>query len=45
MKIVAKPRKEKEIRGAVSKKATQKKIVSDIVAKSECCVDHLCGCK
>ncbi len=44
MKLIAKPKDEKKILASVSKKASKKKILKEIEAKSECCVNHLCGC-
>jgi len=45
MKIVAKPTAEKKVLEPVKKNADPAKIHASIVAKAECCVDHLCGCK
>ncbi len=45
MKIIAKPKKEKKILASVKKDAKAEEIYKSMVAKAECCVDHLCGCK
>jgi hypothetical protein len=45
MKEISKPKKEEEILAAVDKKANKDKIMEEVVAKAECCVVHLCGCK
>jgi|TARA_B100000315_G_scaffold229550_1_gene239221 hypothetical protein len=44
MKVIARPKKEKEILASVKKSAKAEEIRKSIVAKAECCVDHLCGC-
>ncbi len=44
MKVIAKPRQEEEILASTTKEADAKEIFNSIVAKAECCVDHLCGC-
>lgn len=45
MKIVAKPKTESKILASVNKDAKADDIYKGIVAKAECCVNHLCGCK
>jgi len=45
MKIVAKPVSEKAVLQPTKKNADPAKIHAGIVAKAQCCVDHLCGCK
>jgi hypothetical protein len=45
MKIVAKPTAEKTVLEPVKKNIDPAKIHASIVAKAQCCVDHLCGCK
>ena len=45
MKIIAKPKKEKEILENVKKNADAAKIRKSIIAKADYCVNHLCGCK
>lgn len=45
MKIVAKPVSEQKILRPVRKNADAAKIHAAIVAKAQCCVDHLCGCR
>jgi hypothetical protein len=45
MKIRAKHTEEKKVLESVKKNADPAKIHASIVAKAECCVDHLCGCK
>lgn len=44
MKIVAKPKKEEKVLASVKKNAKAKEIHKSIIARAECCVDHLCGC-
>ncbi len=44
MKIIAKPKKEEKVLKTVEKKAKGDDILKCIVSKSECCVNHLCGC-
>jgi hypothetical protein len=44
MKVIAEPRKEEEILASTRKETNAKDIQESIVAKAECCVDHLCGC-
>ena len=45
MRIVSKPKKESEVLAAARKGADKEKILKEMVAKAECCVDHLCGCR
>jgi hypothetical protein len=45
MKIVAKPVSERKILDPVRKNADARKIHAGMVAKAQCCVDHLCGCR
>jgi hypothetical protein len=45
MKVLAKPVSQKKILESVQKNSDPSKIHAAIVAKAECCVDHLCGCK
>ena len=45
MIIVRKPRKESEVLAAAKKGADKEKILKEMVARAECCVDHLCGCR
>jgi len=45
MTIVRKPKKESEVLAAARKGADKEKILKEMVAKAECCVDHLCGCR
>jgi hypothetical protein len=44
VKIIVKPRQEEEILASTRKDADPKEVLRSIVAKAECCVDHLCGC-
>lgn len=44
MNIIAEPVKEEEILAVVEKEAKAEDIYLSMVAKAECCVDHLCGC-
>ena len=45
MKVLAKPVSQKKILESVQKNSDPSKIHAAIVAKAECCVDHLCGCR
>ena len=45
MKIVKKPKTEKNVLSSVEKEAKAKEIYKGMVARAECCVIHLCGCK
>ena len=45
MTIIAKPTKESEILATTDRNAKKDRIVKEMVAKAQCCVDHLCGCK
>ena len=45
MKVVAKPVSEKAVLQSTKKNADPVKIHAGIIAKAQCCVDHLCGCK
>jgi hypothetical protein len=45
MRVIKRPKKETEIRSSVDPKTSRDKIVKEMVAKAQCCVDHLCGCK
>jgi hypothetical protein len=45
MKFVLRPISEKKVLEPTRKKTTVEKIHAGIVARAECCVDHLCGCK
>jgi hypothetical protein len=45
MKIVAKPVSQKKVLEPTRKNAEPAKIHAAMVAKAECCVDHLCGCR
>ena len=45
MKVIAKPVSEKQVLESTQKKTTPEKIHAGMVAKAECCVDHLCGCR
>lgn len=44
MKVVIEPRAEAEILESVVDDATVEVIHKGIVARGDCCVDHLCGC-
>lgn len=44
MKVIAKPKTEQQILASVNENATPEEIYEGIVAKAECCVNHLCGC-
>lgn len=44
MKVIAMPKKEKEIRASVDKGATAEEIRKAIIARAENCVDSKCGC-
>jgi len=44
MKVIAKPKEEKELLIAVSEEAKPKDVQQGIIAQGQCCVDHLCGC-
>ena len=45
MTIVRKPKKESDVLAAAKKGVDKQKILKDMVARAECCVDHLCGCR
>lgn len=45
MKVIAKPKKEEKVLACVKKNAKAKEIHKSIIARAECCVDHLCGCR
>ena len=45
MIIVRKPKKEAEVLATAKKGADKEKILKDMEARAECCVDHLCGCR
>jgi hypothetical protein len=45
MKVVAKPVSEKAVLQPTRKSADPVKIHAGIIAKAQCCVDHLCGCQ
>jgi hypothetical protein len=45
MKVLANPVSQRKILESVRKNSDPSRIHAAIVAKAECCVDHLCGCK
>jgi hypothetical protein len=45
MKVLANPVSQRKVLESVRKNSDPIKIHAAIVAKAECCVDHLCGCK
>lgn len=45
MKIVKFAKSEKIILDCVKRSASASNIRDTIMAKAQCCVDHLCGCK
>ena len=45
MKVVVEPQKEEVILKSVRKEATAEEVHEGLIARAECCVDHLCGCK
>jgi hypothetical protein len=45
MKVIVKPEEEKKVLAPVSKDAKPEEIRESVVAKAQCCVDHLCGCR
>ncbi len=45
MTIVSEPKLECEVLAAAKEGADKEQILSEMVARAECCVDHLCGCK
>ncbi len=45
MTVIRKPKKESAVLAAAKKGADSEKILKEMVARAECCVDHLCGCK
>ncbi len=44
MKIIKKPKSEKQILVAVRKEGKSNEIYQGMISRAECCVDHLCGC-
>ena len=44
IKIITKPKEEKEVLASVEKKTNRKKIFEETIDKAENCVNHLCGC-
>lgn len=44
MKIISKPKAEAKVLASVKKDAKPEEIRRSLIAKAECCVDHLCGC-
>lgn len=44
MEVVVKPVEEEELLRYVEGPATPAEIQEALVAKAQCCVDHLCGC-
>lgn len=45
MKVIAKRISEQKVKEPVRKSTEPAKIHAAMVAKAQCCVDHLCGCK
>lgn len=45
MKVIAKPVSEATVLQLTTKNADAATIHASRIAKAECCVDHLCGCK
>lgn len=45
MKVITEAISENEILASVNEDADGKTIIEGMISKSECCVDHLCGCK
>lgn len=45
MKIIAKPKTETSVLASVTTNAKAPEIYQGMIAKAECCVNHLCGCK
>lgn len=44
MRIIEAPKREEDILAAVEDGATEEEVKEGLVARGECCVDHLCGC-
>ncbi|GEM_PF-2796003 len=44
IKVITKPKEEKEVLASVDKKTDRKRILKETINKAEYCVDHLCGC-
>lgn len=44
MKIIAKPKTETSVLASVTTNAKAPEIYQGMIAKAECCVNHLCGC-
>lgn len=45
MKVITEAMSEEEVLASVAKDADGKTIIEGMISRSECCVDHLCGCK
>lgn len=45
MKVITEAVFENEVLASVKEDADAETIVEGIINRSECCVDHLCGCK
>jgi len=44
MKVIARPKKEQEIRTAIQPDVDPKILQEQLRLRSDCCVNHLCGC-
>lgn len=45
MKVMKKASSEKDFLAPVMRSASASEIRDGLIAKAQCCVDHLCGCK
>lgn len=44
MKVITEAISENEVLAAVDEEADGRTIIEGMISRSECCVDHLCGC-